>query len=189
MKHFHHYLLIGLVALSCKKDKVPVNDTTNYYQSNGNFLVVKIGEKVEAVYEYNLSSIALNNDSLPLTINSFSNGFSNVHFWQFEPNLDTLFRYSETSFSFNSSPINEKQLQKLMVSLPYNSAQFQFFSNQGSSELITVWEKISNLDLVKTYRSANPNAKIGVTSVMINEFNDEFGFSMPVEKHLVLLVK
>ncbi len=185
MKHFLHYFLIGLVALSCKKDKVPVNDTTNYYQSNGNFLVVKIGEKVETVYEYNLSSIALNNDSLPLTINSFSNG----HFWQFAPNSDTLFWYSGTSFSFTTSPVSEKQLQKWMTTLPYNSAQFQFFSNQGSSGLITVWEKISNLDLVKTYRSANPNAKIGVTSVIINEFNDEFGFSMPVEKHLVFLVK
>jgi len=189
MKHILVILLICLVSFGCKKDKLPAPKETNYYQSNGNLLTLKIGDYLEGVYEYHLASTVLNNDSLPLYFETFSDGINNNSYLKFTPNPDTLFKISSNNFTFFSALIDKNELENLSNSLPFNFSQFQLISNQNNMDFESIWSKISKLDIVKTYRSSNPNSKIGINRIVINEYDEQLGFSFPNEKYLIYLVK
>ena len=189
MKHILIFILIGLVISSCKKDKVSVPIETNYYQSNGNFLVLKIDEDLECIYEYNLASTVLNNDSLPLYFETYSDGMNNYSYLKFMPNPDTLFWNNWNDYTFLTDKIDKNQLKSLSNSIPFDSSQFQLIGSQINTDYSLIWSKISKLDIVKAYRNSNSNSKIGINRIVIKEFDEELGFSIPHVKHLIYLVK
>jgi hypothetical protein len=189
MKQILLLFLLGFVVLSCKKDKVPPPIQTNYYNSNGNLLILKIDDELEGVCEYNLTSIALNNDSLPLYFETYSDGIYEYRYLKFTPNPDTLIQISSNNFTFFNALIDPNELENLSASLPFDSLQFQTIGNQNNMVFSTIWSKISKLDIVKTYRSSNPTSKIGIHRVIINEYDAQLGFNIPNEKYLILLVK
>ena len=189
MKHSIYLLLIGLVIFSCNKDKVPPLTQTNYYQSNGNLLILKIDDELEGIYEYNLTSIALNNDSLPLYFETYSDGIYEYRYLKFTPNPDTLIQISSNNFTFFNALIDPNELENLSASLPFDSLQFQTIGNQNNMVFSTIWSKISKLDIVNTYRSSNPTSKIGIHRVIINEYDAQLGFNIPNEKYLIFMVK
>lgn len=189
MKHYILLFLIVFVTLSCKKEKVPTTATTNYYQSNGNLLILKIDDDLESIYEYNLALTDLINDSLPLNFDSYSIGMTNYSYLRFTPNPDTLFQYSSNNFTFFTPQIDKNKLQILSNSLPFDSSQFQLIGEQDDFDFSSVWAKISTLDIVKTYRNSHPNSKIGIDSFVINEYDEQLGFSTPIKKYLIFLVK
>jgi hypothetical protein len=189
MKHIVVIFLIGIISFGCKKDKVPAPLEANYYQSNGNLLILKIDDNLEGVYEYNLASTVLNNDSLPLHFETFSDGINNYSYLKFTPNPDTLYKISSNNFSFFSALIDKNKLENLSNSIPFNSLQFQIIGNQNNMDFESIWSKISKLDIVKTYRSSNPNSKIGINRIIINDYDEQLGFSFPNEKYLIFLVK
>lgn len=178
-----------LLIVGCKKEKVPAPTKTNYYQSNGNLLILKIGDNLDGIYEYNLNSTVLNNDSLPLHFETYSNGINNYVYLKFTPNPDTLLQYSSNNFIFFTTQVDKIELQNLSSSIPFDSAKFQFIGTQNNSSYSSVWSKISNLEIVSTYRNSNPHSKIGINRMVINEYNPQLGFNTPHEKYLIYLVK
>jgi hypothetical protein len=189
MKPFITIILIGLVSLSCKKDIVPAPIETNYYQSNGNLLILKIGDELEGIYEYNLASTVLNNDSLPLSIETYSNGFNNYYYLKFSPNPDTLYSYASPNFTFYTSLIDKNELQVLDNPIPFDSALFQQIGSQYNFNYSSIWSKISKLYIVKAYRNSNPTSKIGINRIVVDQYDEELGYSIPTEKFLIYLVK
>lgn len=191
MKNILMLLVIGFTLFSCKKDKVKTTNSfsNHYYQSDGNLLVLMIGESVECAFEYNLGSTQLNNDSLPVNIETIFDGVNNTSYCRFIPNPDTLFWYSSNDITFMTEKINGNQLLSHNDSIPYDSTQFQLIDSQISFNYSPFWSKASKLDIVKTYRNSLPNSKIGITRLVINEFDEQLGFSLPVEKYLLFMVK
>lgn len=105
------------------------------------------------------------------------------------PNPDTLFWSSSNDFKFMTNNIEENKLKILNNSITYDSAQFQFLGSQNNTNYSSIWSKVSNLEIVKTYRNSLPNSKIGISRVVINEYNEQLGVSAPVEKYFLFLVK
>lgn len=184
LNYYFLLVLLGLALSACKKAQ-----KTNFYQSNGNFLILKVDEKLEAAYEYNLANISLVNDSLPITYHTFSTGTTQLTFLQFTPNPDTLLEISQSNITFHTNPIPSENLQQLQNAIAFDSEFFQVIGNSSTINLASIWSKIAKLDIVKTYRNANPSAKMGVQKFIFNEYDSKLGFSVPNEKFLVFLVK
>ncbi len=184
LNYFALFVLTGLALSGCKKP-----EQTNFYQSNGNVLILKVDEKLEAAYEFNLTNTTLVNDSLPLIYHTISNGINQNTVLQFTPNTDTLLMISSNNFTFYSNPIPSENLQQLQSAISFDSAFFQVIGNATNVDLASIWSKIAKLDIVKTYRSTNPAAKIGIQKLNFSEYDPQLGFSVPNEKFLVFLVK
>ncbi len=184
LNFFFLLVLLGLTLSACKKAQ-----KTNYYQSNGNFLILKVDEKLEAAYEYNLANISLMNDSLPITYHTFSTGTTQQTFLQFTPNPDTLLEISQSNIMFFTHPIPSENLQQLQNAIAFDSANFQVLGGSSTMDFTSVWSKIAKLDIVKTYRNSYPIAKIGIQKFIFNEYDPQLGFCVPNEKFLVFLVK
>jgi hypothetical protein len=134
-----------------------------------------------------LASTALINDSLPLYFETNLDGTTNESFLKFNPNPDTLLHISASNSTFFANQIHKNELQSLTDSIPFNATQFQLIGTQNNTDYSLVWSKISNLDIVKTYRNANPNSKIGINSLIINEYNTELELIIPNKKTLGVL--
>ncbi len=184
LNYFFLLVLLGLTLSACKKAQ-----KTNYYQSNGNVLILKVGENLEAAYEYNLANISLVNDSLPITYHTFSTGTTQQTFLQFTPNPDTLLEISQSNITFHTNPISSENLQQLQNAIAFDSQFFQVIGNSSTINLASIWSKIAKLDIVKSYRNSYPSSKIGVQKFIFNEYDSQLGFSVPNEKFLVFLVK
>jgi hypothetical protein len=191
MKQIGLIIILSFIAFSCKKEKVPTSVQKSFYQSNGNFLVLKVGDELEAAYEYQLSSTSLSNDSLPLNWDSSDAGIDGMtmhYFLTFVPNEDTIIQHVNNYFSYNAQLIDTSILEKLTSSIAYNHSDFQVIASSNNVNDATIWSKIATLDIVKTYRTSNPTAKIGIQRIVENVYDPQFGFSFPIEKHLVFLV-
>lgn len=191
MKQIVLIILLSFIAFSCKKEKVPTTVQKSFYQSNGNFLVLKVGDELEAAYEYQLSSTSLSNDSLPLHWDSSDAGIDGMtmhYVLTFDPNEDTIIQHVNNYFSYNAQLIDTSILEKLTSFIAYNHSDFQVVGSSNNVNDATIWSKIANLDIVKTYRTSNPTAKIGIQRIVENVYDPQFGFSVPIEKHLVFLV-
>ena len=53
MKQIVLIILLSFIAFSCKKEKVPTSVQKSFYQSNGNFLVLKVGDELEGPMSIN----------------------------------------------------------------------------------------------------------------------------------------
>lgn len=193
MKLIFILTLSSLTLIGCKKDKVTptVEEDINYYQSNGNFLMLLVGESFEGAFEYNLATTQLVNDSLPIIYESVpdGSGMYNYNYWKFAPNLDTLFWTYSSSFTFTEDVINSNILEPLNASIPFDTTQFQGIGSTTNLSYKNIWTTVSNLDIVKTYRDINPNSKIGISKQTIWLYDDQLGFSVPYQKYLVFLAK
>ena len=85
--------------------------------------------------------------------------------------------------------IDSTKLQQLPLSYPLDTSTIQVFGNPGNPNYPHLWEKISKLDIVHTYRKANPNAPVTVMKLITTSYNPELGFSVPSTKHLIFLVR
>lgn len=185
-------LLIGLIFLGCKKDKVlPVTSPdANYYNSKGNLLILVIGDTLESAYEYCLSTIQLSNDSLPIDYFAVPDetGLYGYEYWQFLPNSDTLFWTHPNSVKFMENHIDANNLLTLQASLEYIPTQFQAIGSP-TNETEDIWNVVSNLEIIKNYRGISPNSKIGIAKFVVNTFIEEWGFSVGDPKHFIFLAK
>jgi len=184
MKRWLSILVTGLLLISCKKDKV---SSANYYQSKGNLMIFQIGDSLERAYEYNLFSIQLNNGNLPISF--YSEISDDIDYWKLLPNQDTLISNSTNDFTFLTDAIESNKLNKMSNSLAVDSSQFQIIGNQNNIDFVGSWSKIAHLEIVQLYRNAYPNSKIGISKIIMNQYNSELGFSIPTEKFIIFLVK
>lgn len=151
-------------------------------------MILKVDQDLESAYEYNLTSNVLNNDSLPIYFETYSGLYFN-NYLKFAPNPDTLFHNSSKNYTFFTPKIDDTELQSLNNSIPFDSTQFQLIESQNNFDYSSIWSKISNLAIVRTYRNSNPTSKIGITRIVIYEHDEQSGVSVPHEKHLIFLVK
>lgn len=193
MKLIFILTLSSLTLTGCKKDKVTptVEEGINYYQSNGNFLMLLVGESFEGAFEYNLATTQLVNDSLSIIYESVPDESSmyNYTYWKFGPNLDTLFWTYSGFFTFTEDIINNNILESLNASIQFDTTQFQSIGSLTNFSYETIWTKVSNLDIVKTYRDLNPNSKIGISKQIMWVYDDQLGFNAPSQKYLVFMAK
>ena len=191
MKQILIWMSLAIIAFSCIKEKVPTSIQKSYYQSNGNFLVLQVGDELEGAYECQLSTTVLSNDSLPLTWNSSVGGIDGMEiqsYLKYFPNQDTIVQFVNEQLDYHSPLIDTSLLQKLTVFIPYNPFDFQVITGSNNGNAATIWSKISNLDIVKSYRTSNPIAKIGIQRIVEKVYDPQYGFSVPKEKYLVFLV-
>ncbi|MCX8485736.1 MAG: hypothetical protein ORN53_00885, partial [Crocinitomicaceae bacterium] len=135
MKQICLIIILSFIAFSCKKEKVPTSVQKSFYQSNGNFLVLKVGDELEAAYEYQLSSTSLSNDSLPLNWDSSDAGIDGMtmhYFLTFVPNEDTIIQHVNNYFSYNAQLIDTSILEKLTSSIAYNHSDFQVIASSNN---------------------------------------------------------
>lgn len=189
MKNILIFLPICFLLLSCKKDTVPEPIDTIYYESEGNLLILMVGDTFEKAYEYNLASTQLSNDSLLITYETVPAPMDSYYYWNFLPNPDTLFWSLALNYTFMAEGINNTNFKKLNSPIPYDSSKVQVIFHQGNSDYEEIWSKVSKLEIVKTYRNALPNSRIGIMRTVMGIYNEELGFAIPEEKHLLFLVK
>jgi hypothetical protein len=192
MKCAAFILFIALTFIGCNKDKVPnLSDAMNYYQSTGNVLILVVGDTLVATYEYNLPTIQLINDSLPIIYETFPdpNSWHPYYYWKFLPNTDTLFWTTHGSHQFMEDQINNHELLSLNAPVIFDINHFQFIQTSSTIDLQEIWEIVACLDIVKTYREASPTSKIGVSRQVLYIYDEELNFSVPQEKFLIILVK
>lgn len=185
-------LLLALSFFGCKKDNVENQpEVLNYYQSDGNVLIFVIGDTLEGTYEYNLSTIQLMNDSLPISFVSVpdSNSVFNFVYWKFLPNPDTLFWSNSWSHQFKEDKIGNQALFSLNTSLPFDLNQFQLIETSSNPNILELWEMVSHLEIVKSYRDASPTSKIGISRQVLFQYDEALGFNVPQEKYLIILAK
>ncbi len=191
MKHIALIILVSFFAFSCTKEKVPISVQKSYYQSNGNFLVLKVGDELEGAYEYQLNTTVLSNDSLPLFWDSSVGGIDGMEvqsYLKYVPNQDTIVQCVNLQFDYHTQLIDTSLLEKLTSSITYNHSDFQVIASSNNVNDAIIWSKIANLEIVKYYRTSNPTAKIGIQRIVEKMYDPQFGFSVPIEKHLVFLV-
>jgi|GEM_PF-1625965 len=190
MKQVIIAVAFGCLLLSCKKDKNIVPVQKSFYESTGNLIVLKIGDSLECAYEYNMSSIALSNDSLPLFYEVDSNYVWPIKFLKFTPNPDTIIRFaSDVETKFYTPLIEKNSLKVNTQAISYNESNFQAFDAPIPPELESKWSEVSKLDIVKQYREANPTAKIGIQKVILKEIDLEHHILTSKLKFLIYLVK
>jgi hypothetical protein len=187
MKSIYLLLLISLSLLACKKTS-PCPSST-YYTSNGNLLILQLGEHFEGAYEFDLAYIALNNDSLPLSFESYLGPQGDVTSLRILPNPIPIFQLIANTIQWNTPMIDPTKLQQLPVSYPLDTSEIQAFGNPGNPNYPLLWDEISKLDIVHTYRKANPNTPVTVMKLVTTSYNPELGFSVPSTKHLIFLVR
>ena len=190
-------LLIGLTFVNCKKDNLglPTTADVDFYESTGNTLILIVDDngELECAYEYDLNVIQLNNDSLPLVHEVVDSSYDTYYFCKLSPNPDTLYWYSSwfnpNYLTFCEERINANQLLHTQTSIPLDTSQVQVFPYHPTIDFASIWSAVSDLYIVKTYRAALPNSKIGISRRVVMEYNEELGFSLPVKKYLIFLVK
>jgi hypothetical protein len=187
MKSIYLLLLISLSLLACKKTS-PCPSST-YYTSNGNLLILQLGEHFEGAYEFDLAYTALNNDSLPLSFESYLGPQGDVTSLRILPNPIPIFQLIANTIQWNTPMIDPTKLQQLPVSYPLDTSEIQAFGNPGNPNYPLLWDEISKLDIVHTYRKANPNTPVTVMKLITTSYNPELGFSIPSTKHLIFLVR
>ncbi|MFT5860889.1 MAG: hypothetical protein ACI865_003005 [Flavobacteriaceae bacterium] len=190
MKLIFTLLLCIPLLFACKKNEVAPS-APSYYWSSGNFLILVIGDSLEAAYEYNLTSTQLVNDSLPIEIESAALPTStyNFDYWKFAPNSDTLFWTNHQIFEWKEARIDAKELWIANTPMLLDTSQFQSVIWPINPDLEILWSEVENLEIVQSYRATNPTSKIGVSRHIIYTYLEEFEFSIPVEKHFLYFAK
>lgn len=189
MKLFYLLLLLSIALQSCQKDKNVGEILPNYYVSNGNLIVLKVSDTLESAFEYNLEEKALQNYSLPLNLQTFSELNGSISYLKLGQNSDTILKISSSGVHFYTPSIPKNKLKVISPPVAFEPANFQAMGNQGQMDLESTWGKIAKLEIVKQYRMANPTAKIGIQKVNLQEINVELEILEMKEKHLIFLVK
>lgn len=105
MKLFYLLLLLSIALQSCQKDKNVGEILPNYYVSNGNLIVLKVSDTLESAFEYNLEEKALQNYSLPLNLQTFSELNGSISYLKLGQNSDTILKISSSGVHFYTPSI------------------------------------------------------------------------------------
>jgi len=193
MKYLLFVGLIGFSLSGCKKEKpIPLAETKmNYYESDGNFMIFVVDDSLELAYEYNLQTIQLSNDLLPLIYESVlgPNGMYNYNYWKLQPNNDTLFWTYGGNLTFLEELIDINDLETSNLPSIPESNQFQIIGGNPNINILGLWDKVSSLEIVKEYRNSSPNSKIGILSQVVLGYDDATSLSFPVMKHFIFISK
>ena len=181
--------LILLGFLACQKDENKYPCTNSDYRSQGNLLILKIGDELESAYEYNLPSTDLNNDSLPLYFESYTSGASSYQLLKFAPHHNALLQFSTQVFTFFAPEIDEKKLATRYAAKSINLNSFQHIGNTQNAGVETLWAKVSKRSIVHGYLGSNPDGPIGIMRIIVNEYDEQVGFGIPKEKYLLFFTK
>jgi hypothetical protein len=153
-----------------------------------------MGDQLEGIAEFYLSEPSLLNDSLP--VHSFvdnPNINSPVIISLHTTNLDTLFTvpdYNSNEIAYREDFIPRAELEKTTFSMAYPFGLFQInHVSLDFSVIEPLWSECSHYKIVQQYRSANPNSKIGLHRIVLNEYDEEVGFAIPKYKYFFFLAK
>ncbi len=182
-------VFILLCLFACQKEENMYNCTKSNYRSQGNLLILKIGDQLEGAYEYNLPSTVLNNDSLPLYFESYPNGTSIYQLLKFAPHPNAILQFSSQIFTFFATEIDPKKLATRYRAKSINLNSFQYIGNTQNIDIESVWAKVSKLSIVHGYLGANPHGPVGIMRIIVNEFDEQLGFGIPKEKQLLFFTK
>lgn len=187
-------LLVILMALfACKKEKVELTSPAkvqSYYQSQGNLLVLEIGDKLEAVYEYNLPTLQIDSDTLALSYEKLSVASMDPYIvWKINPIDQVLFYAYQQKITYLEKKIEPTNLEKVNSTLPYDSAQFHLVENNLLVDLKILWDKVNNLRVLNAYRNQNANKKMSILRIVKQVYDESLGFSYPSERHLLIICR
>lgn len=194
------FTLSVLLALifSCKKASVsPTSiDAKSYYQSNGNFLVLQVGNVFEEAVEFNFPSLSLSNDSIIIQDSTVIDSMIINQYFYLANQNQVLFWSSNfinnngmISFDLGTTPIPAQDFAQNTQAFPFVLSAFQDLNPGYQSDYAAVWAKVSKLKIVQEYRDSNPMAKIGMKRFVVPEYDEALAMNIPVEKHLIFLVK
>ncbi len=188
------YFLAFLFMFSCKKEDLNeensfVADPTDYYQSQGNLLVLAITPQGEFdfAYEYQIDSIGIVNDSLLIEMTHPTQSSPNEMLSAIVlPGYDTLFYHEPFIYygEFWEDRIAAHEFYQNNVALAYQETQFQNLETGATFDNFQLlWYGVSKLDIVKDYRNSSPNTKIGCLGKSL--YIDGF----PTSRHCLILTK
>lgn len=190
MKAVIFALAIVPLLFSCKKDVSP-NPTPSNYESQGNLLVLCIGDSLEYGLEFNVTPTSFTN--LPLSyfhIPHPNQTESSTIGFEYNLSSDTLFQYFESRTLITSANIiapSEFELLQNPITLDPNLIQNLVPNGNFSHQ--DVWSKINDLDVVHDYRNQFPTSSIGFAKLVLSEFSSEVNGSIPKIKYFVFLQK
>ena len=147
-------------------------------------------DSFEEAYEYDVSMSQIIDDSLPISIESTpgTSNMYNFNYWKFLGN-DTLFWSHETTMTWLEDRIPSEAFWTLDDPVEFDSSIFQPINSLPSEGWNQAWEQVSDLEIVRLYRTQNPTSRIGISRTIIWEYDPELSFSYPTEKHLLFMVK
>lgn len=190
------YLILCILFLSaCQKDEISQGVNTDNLAHNymGDLLLLVVSDTLEAAYTYSINSAELYTDSLPIfyttsTVNPYQDKDVHLHF---ASTTDTLYTRSHLdTLSFNANPLDLKQISTSYhyMRIPFLLKDFTIEYPNHKIQIEKSWNKISNLFVVRSYRSAAMSKVFGHRMV-VTEFDPELGFSTPKAKYIFILSK
>lgn len=186
-------IVILMLFTGCKKDDVEsfYADPLDYYQAQGNLLILILDSQGSFNYahEFQIDSLVLANDSIQMDIwNPWTppgTSFSGI----LQPFNDTLYSHGESYYGvFREDKIQSTQFYRNNIYMPYELGDTQILDSiPGGVSYQQLWSNISNLDIVKKYRSDSPNSKVGY---MYKDTPDNLTYnSAPKRKNCIVLTR
>jgi len=186
MKNLLFVLAIVPLLFSCKKTDCQ-NPTPDNYVSQGNLLVLCIGDSLEYGLEFNVASTSFTN--IPVAYFAVSHDNSDIGFEHSASN-DTLFQYFFGKILQTSvTPIAPSEFESMQNPITLDPNLIQNLVPNGNFSHQDVWGKINDLDVVHNYRNQFPTSNIGFAKLTLHEYDSELGFALPVKKYFVFLQK
>ncbi|SFT79023.1 hypothetical protein SAMN05216474_2335 [Lishizhenia tianjinensis] len=188
------YLIPAFIFLSaCQKEEISegINNDNQVHSYTGDLLLLVVSDTLEAAYTYSFSSAQLYTDSLPIfhtlsSVNPFDDKDFHLHF---ASATDTLYTRSHPgAMSYNGTPLPHQQLISSFNSMPFDLKNFTLEYLNHKNQIEKSWYKISNLSVVRSYRSF-AQSKIYGQRIIEMVFDPELGFSAPKAKYLFIFSK
>lgn len=186
MKKLSIFILSGFFLFACTKDKVPNKADSKI---NEHFLILMLDDSLETAVEYHLNPFQLENDSITFIRDHVSEGNYSYVYSKFKPTNDILFWTYQNKIQFTENELTSNQLNILEDSISLDKSKIQADIQINNSEIDFIWSKISNLTILKEYKDAKPTNKIAISHIVVQQYDENLGFTIPVQKYLVFLVK
>jgi hypothetical protein len=182
-------LVTSLLFMHCKKQNILEQRSSILYSSEGNFLILNISDKLVEAYEFQIEIDPSIKDTIPLFFESVHNSIYIETAAFLNSTNDTLYKSKNFDYSFLGQPIPLNKLGITVNQIPFSSVQPQLYGTVDSSKIQDVWEKVYRLSIVNHYHQEKEARTIGFQRIVQNFYNENLGFSVPEERHLIYLLK
>lgn len=168
--------------LSCKKDKV-----RNPFENK--LIVLQVGNDFEGGVEFDLNQSNNNIDDFDLYYTSISNGLQSTSYFQSSLINDTIFSLGPSNvFKYFTDFNPAENYTFLNENLTHENENFVQLISSKEIQYQEIWSKVANLDIVKQFKHFNPNEKIGISKLVVSEYDELIGFNVPKVKYFIFLV-
>lgn len=184
-------LLVIIILSACKKEKIELispAEAQSFYQSRGNLLILEIGDELEALYEFDFPNLQVDSDTLKLYYDLLPTVLMDPYIvWKMSPHDQVLFYQYQQQLTFLEERIDPSELERIPNASPYDSAQFHRVAGNTSIDSKEIWHRVGNLAILDFYRNQHPLRKMSLLRIVKQEYDEGLGFSVPVERHLLIL--